>query len=195
MIPELDEESQLLLTIARMVPRKGHLRALGAFAAVAGEFPNAHWAFTGTGALRSTILEEAARLGVQDRVHGLGWVAEEQLCSLLSRSDVMLGLGEETDDDVEGLGLCFIEAGCTGTPSLVTRTGGVSEVVIDGETGILVEQGETDTIPQRLAHLLSDRAYRRRLGENARKLAREKFDAYRNIDRLIDFLTECYLSG
>jgi glycosyltransferase involved in cell wall biosynthesis len=75
----------------------------------------------------------------------------------------------------ELLGLTALEAMSSGTPVVASRIGGLAEVVVDGETGFLVEPGDVETLEDRLALLLSDRHLAARLGANARDLVMERF--------------------
>ena len=75
----------------------------------------------------------------------------------------------------ELLGLAALEAMASGTPVVASRIGGLAEVVVDGETGFLVEPGDREALGDRLALLLSDRRLAARLGTNARDLVVERF--------------------
>jgi glycosyltransferase involved in cell wall biosynthesis len=75
----------------------------------------------------------------------------------------------------ELLGLVALEAMASGTPVVASRTGGLAEVVVDGETGYLVPPGDTEALGDRLARLVSDRRLAARLGANARDLVVQKF--------------------
>jgi len=75
----------------------------------------------------------------------------------------------------ELLGLAALEAMASGTPVVASRTGGLAEVVADGETGFLVPPGDTRALADRLARLTSDRRLAARLGANARDLVVQQF--------------------
>ncbi len=75
----------------------------------------------------------------------------------------------------ELLGLAAVEAMASGTPVVASRVGGLAEVVVDGETGFLVEPGDLAALRDRLARVLSDRRLAARLGQNARELAVARF--------------------
>jgi glycosyltransferase involved in cell wall biosynthesis len=75
----------------------------------------------------------------------------------------------------ELLGLTALEAMASGTPVVASRIGGLAEVVVDGETGFLVEPGDLEALKDRLALLLSDRRLAARLGANARDLVVQRF--------------------
>ena len=91
----------------------------------------------------------------------------------------------------ELLGLTAIEAMASGTPVVASRIGGLAEVVVDGETGFLVEPGDTAELGGRLEELLADPERARRMGEAARRLVLERYtwdacarrcvDAYRQL--------------
>jgi len=75
----------------------------------------------------------------------------------------------------ELLGLAALEAMASGTPVVASRIGGLAEVVVDGETGFLVEPGDTQALRDRLACIVSDRRLAARLGANARDLVMQRF--------------------
>jgi glycosyltransferase involved in cell wall biosynthesis len=75
----------------------------------------------------------------------------------------------------ELLGLSLLEAMASATPVVASRVGGVPEVVVDGETGFLVEPGDVTALRDRIATVLGDHALARRLGDNGRALVVERF--------------------
>ena len=77
--------------------------------------------------------------------------------------------------DSELLGLSVLEAMASGLPVVASRVGGVPEIVVDGETGFLVEPGAVDELHDRLAFLLSDPALAFEMGQRARELVVERF--------------------
>jgi glycosyltransferase involved in cell wall biosynthesis len=85
----------------------------------------------------------------------------------------------------ELLGLAAIEAMASGTPVVASRVGGLAEVVVDGETGFLVEPGDVEALRDRLASVLSDRRLAARLGDNARRLALDRFTWRRCAERCL----------
>ena len=75
----------------------------------------------------------------------------------------------------ELLGLSVLEAMASGTPVVASRTGGIPEVVVDGETGFLVPPGDVEALHDRLATLLADRRLARRMGDAGRSAVLERF--------------------
>ncbi len=84
---------------------------------------------------------------------------------------------------MEGFGLVYIEAAFHGVASVGARAGGVPDVILDGETGLLVPPGDPDALAAALARLHDDPALRRRLGEAARTRAYAEFTEERMADR------------
>jgi glycosyltransferase involved in cell wall biosynthesis len=76
----------------------------------------------------------------------------------------------------EGAPLSVLEAMAAGLPVVASDVGGVAELVVDGETGLLVPPGDPDRLAAALARVLDDRALRERLGAAGRARARERFD-------------------
>ena len=85
----------------------------------------------------------------------------------------------------ELLGLSALEAMASGTPVVASRTGGLREVVRDGETGFLVTPGDAAELRDRLALLLQNRAWARRLGEAARATVVERFTWTKTAERCL----------
>jgi YD repeat-containing protein len=111
----------------------------------------------------------------EDRVHFLGFRSD--VAELLPLFDLFVLSSRE-----EGISLTLIEAMASGLPIVATRVGGSPEVVIDGETGLLVEAGQPAALAGALGSLLGDPDARMRMGRRGREVALRRFD----IERLID---------
>ena len=85
----------------------------------------------------------------------------------------------------EGLGLSAMEAGACGVPVIASRVGGIPEVVMDGETGILVPSQDPKALADAIVCLLSDSAKMLTFGKRAREIASERFSADRMVEGTI----------
>jgi glycosyltransferase involved in cell wall biosynthesis len=108
---------------------------------------------------------------LRDRVPGaLGWVAHDELQRLYARAAVVACPSRR-----EGFGVACLEAMAHGRSVVATAVGGLRDLVVDGETGVLVPPGDVSALRAALERLLADRDLRRRLGVAGRERAAERF--------------------
>jgi glycosyltransferase involved in cell wall biosynthesis len=93
------------------------------------------------------------------------------------------------------LGLVFLEAGAAGLPLISTPVGAMSEVVRDGQTGVMVPSGDVAALSRALSALVSDPVRRRRLGDAARALVVESYDAAKNSSAIVNLMIEIARGG
>jgi phosphatidylinositol alpha-1,6-mannosyltransferase len=164
------EGRRVILAVGRLVPRKGHLALIRAMPYVLDREPNAHLVVVGRGPAVSSCSREAVKLGVRGHVTFAGRLPDEDVAALYALCDVFaLPTGEEAGGHVEGFGLVFAEAQAFGKPVVAGLSGGVTDAVIDGETGLLVEPENPQQLADAVSSLLSNPDLSRRLGENGRR--------------------------
>jgi glycosyltransferase involved in cell wall biosynthesis len=167
-----------LLCLGRLVPEKGFDVALHVFAEVARRVPGVRLLLAGDGPERARLAEQAHGLGLDGRVEFLGAVPHDEVPSLIERATVVLMPSRR-----EGLGLVAIEAAYMGRPTVATRVAGLVEVVLHGETGLLAPGEDAGALSRAVLTLLARPEAARRMGEAARRRAREVFDLRRCADR------------
>ena len=171
------EGKTIVLTVARLVARKGHRASLKAFATICKEFPLAHYLIAGTGPEESRIRQLIEELGLQDRVTMMGFVPSDRLPDLYNLCDFMvLANRQESDGDIEGFGIVFLEANAAGRPVIGGRSGGTPEAIRDGVTGYLVNPNDHIEIAAAMRSLLSNPALRQSMGRAGRSFATGQFD-------------------
>jgi glycosyltransferase involved in cell wall biosynthesis len=159
----------LVVAVGRFVDKKAPELALLAFAQAARRVPDSQLVMIGDGPLRPGVerLISALRLGDRVRLDGMrdhAWVVQT-----MRRASVFLQHSVVAENgDREGTPVSVLEACAAGVPVVATRHEGIAEVVVDGETGVLVEEGDIDGMGTALADLLLDPARARRLGLAAR---------------------------
>jgi glycosyltransferase involved in cell wall biosynthesis len=163
-------ESIKLLTVSRLVERKGHLKVLDAIL----DLPNVQYTIVGDGQMRKSIQDKIEALGLQDRVTMLQHVSDGKLPELYGSHDVFVMPTTKTPTDREGFGIVYIEAGLFGLPVIATNQPGVDEAVIDGETGLLIEDTAED-LKAALERLVHDRELRLTLGKAGRSRVLAEF--------------------
>ncbi len=154
---KLDEKALILGIVCRLVEQKGLPYALEALRRVRADFPEAHLVIAGDGEKGAELRRLASALGIADRVHWLGWRADA--ADLMAAFDLLLA-----PSLWEGFGLVLLEAMSCRVPVIASRVSAIPEVVLDGETGILIEPRDVDALAKAIARLLSDRALRKYMG-------------------------------
>ncbi len=178
---------EVVLTVSRLVQRKGHAVALRALADLLRERPRALYVYTGENARLSAELDAlAASLGVQGRVRAVGAVADDEVPALYRLAHVFALLSDESSSDVEGFGVALLEAAASGLPVVATRAGGIPEAVDDGITGVLVPPGDAPATARALSGLLARPERARAMGEQGRARALARFSTGAWTDRVID---------
>jgi glycosyltransferase involved in cell wall biosynthesis len=164
-----------LLFTGRLVERKGVdvlLRAL----ALLGEGRDVRLAVVGDGPLRVHWTEQAAALGLGDRVEFTGFVPASELTRRFDACDAfVLPAIEDAKGDVEGLGVVLIEALLHSRPVIASASGGITDVVIDGRTGLLAPPGDAPALAAAIARLMDDPALAARLTEEGRAHVEAQF--------------------
>ena len=166
-----------VLCIGRVVDVKGFDVALEAFARVRGRFPAARLTIAGDGPERAALERQAQDLGLGDTVRFLGWVPPEAVYDLIGQSTVILVPSRWR----EPFGLVAVEAALMARPVIATHVGGLAEVVIDGETGFLVDKDDPAALARGLADVLAQPELAARLGAGARATALERFSMEANV--------------
>jgi phosphatidyl-myo-inositol dimannoside synthase len=166
---------KVLMTVSRLVPRKGHDTVLRALPRVLEQLPDAVYRIVGTGPELQRLQELAKQLRISEQVEFFGQVSDGERQRLLSECNVFVLATRETPTDFEGLGIAVLEAMQQGKPVVVTRAGGVPEIVDDGSTGLIVEADEPETLAEAMVELLRDPARASAMGRNAEVMVRERF--------------------
>lgn len=162
-------EGRLVVSVSRLVPRKGMDVLIRAAARLLPGRPDFHLAIGGNGRDRHR-LERLAR-SLRAPVTFLGRVADEQLPALYGSADVfaMLCRNRWGGLEQEGFGIVFVEAAACGVPAVAGDSGGAAEAVVDGVTGLVVDDPRgVAEVAAALGALLDDGAFRAELGAAAR---------------------------
>lgn len=160
------------------VEEKGFDLALRALPAVLERFPRTRLRIAGDGAARGDLERCAQELGVASYVDFLGWVHPRDVLSLMNESTMLLMPSRVP----EGFGLVALQAAQMARPVVATRVGGVAEVVVDGETGILVAPEDVGCLADAIVRLLADRGLIMRMGDAARRRAEACFTMEAYVD-------------
>lgn len=178
----------VILTLCRLVPRKGVDTLLRAFAALQADHPGARLVVGGDGPERNALETLAASLGIAGLTRFVGAVDHALLPELLSAADVFVLVPRERRPDVEGFGLVYLEASACEVPVVGSRTGGIPDAVLDGVSGLLVAPDDPDAVAATVDRILSDPGMARQLAEGGRRHVLDFGNWDRVVDRLVDGL-------
>jgi phosphatidylinositol alpha-1,6-mannosyltransferase len=164
-------DRRIILTVGRLVKRKGQDMTIRALPGVIEKVPEAAYLIVGGGPMEQSLREETRRLGLGKSVVIAGDAPHDRIGIYYALADVFVMPSRAlTDDgDVEGFGLVYLEANAHGKPCIGGRSGGVPDAVLDGETGLLVDPWDPEDIGQAIVRLLIDGDLAARLGESGRR--------------------------
>jgi len=157
-----------LLFVGRLVEKKGIHVLLSAVGRLKEEFPDVHLLVCGTGPLRPVLEDQVRRLGLGSNVEFKGFVKEEAKRELLRAKPLVVVPSIESEGgDFEGLPVAVLEGLAAGCLVVASRAGGVTDVLRDGENGLLVESGDVDGLAAAIRRGLRDDSLAIGLGRRA----------------------------
>lgn len=174
----------VIVSVGRAVPKKGYEDCLMALAALPKDIP---WRFRhiGGGPLLSQLEDGARALGVDDRVTWRGPQPQETVLEELRQADVFVLASRVTaDGDRDGLPNVLMEAQSQRLPVIATDVSGIPELILNGETGLLVPPGDVVGLADALATVLLNPSLRRRLGQAGYVRLKNEFTLDKGIDIL-----------
>jgi glycosyltransferase involved in cell wall biosynthesis len=174
-------EGTIVGNVARLAEQKGQRTLLEAAPLVLERHPEARVAIVGEGELRAELEALAAPLG--DRAVLLG--ARDDVPDLLASFAVFA-----FPSQYEGLCLAVIEAQAAGVPVVTTPVGGIRETVVDGETGWLVPPRDARALADRIAWVLDHPDEARRIADEGRRRARERYSEAAMVERTLELYRE-----
>jgi glycosyltransferase involved in cell wall biosynthesis len=164
---------KILLAVGRLDTRERHKgldEVILALPQLTDAVPELVFVIAGDGDDRNRLEELARNRGLSHRVIFKGVVSDEELIELYEGCDVFLMPSSQ-----EGFGIVFLEAMAFKKPVIGGNHGGTPEVILDNETGFLVEHGDVDSLADRIATLLSDPELCKRMGEAGRRRVEENY--------------------
>ena len=178
-----------LLTVARLIEKKGVQYAVQAVADVLKRYSNIEYNIVGDGPAKNTLEGLIEELNVGNNVKLLGWRHQEEIIELMKHTDVFIAPSVVGGDgDEEGIPVVLMEALAQGMPVLSTQHSGIPELVQDGESGFLVPERNVEALADKLEFLIKHPEIWSEMGRKGRKHVERYFD----IDKLNNRLVELY---
>jgi len=179
------EDRDEILFVGRLVERKGVPILIDAFNIAQKSIPH-NLVIVGDGPERPAIEDRIRKLNLGSRVKVTGWVSVPEKDEYYRRcSFFVLPAVYDKHGDTEGLGVVMLEAMAFSKPVVASRLGGITDVVEDGENGMLVPTGDVPALARALVAMASDERARHRMGKNAKITVDEKFNWDKITRRLV----------
>lgn len=165
-------EGPKLITVGRLMERKGHTNVIALMPTLLEAFPDLHYIIVGVGPYEVELKRLVTRSKLNSVVHFLGLVPDTVLPEILRECTVFVHPnGVTRTGDIEGFGIVFLEAAATGLPVVGGDSGGVRDAVLDRENGLLVNPDSQEELLEALRLLLSSPEVRRSMGMAGRSWA------------------------
>lgn len=158
----------VILTVCRLVQRKGIDTVLKALPDVIKAVPDVLYVIGGRGPDLKRLEKLSRDLGVTQHVLFAGYISDDALPAYYNLCDVFTMPAHHQPPDVEGFGLVFLEAGATGKACIGSTAGGIPDAITDNETGLLIPPGDVKLLATKLIHLLTNPTESAQLGNRAR---------------------------
>ncbi len=180
----LNGTGSLIGIVSRLAPDRGHVALLEAFAHVRKEIPGTKLLIVGKGEHAPEVRLKLRMLGlIGDVIMTDYW--EEDIRDALALMDIFVLLSPGSG----GAGRALLEAMAMELPSVVADCGGLSEIVVEGESGVVVPLGEVSALAKAIIELLRDPERAKRMGTAARQRVKENYP----LDLLVERTEEWYL--
>jgi len=160
------EDRRVIVSVGRLVHRKGQDKLIESLPKILQSFPGAVLLLVGEGPIKQMLKNTAKQLGVTNQVIFAGRVQHIDLPDYICLGEVfaMPVRSRFAGLEAEGLGIVYLEASACGLPVIVGNSGGATDAVIDGVTGLLVNGSDTDQIADAVCKLLTDQSRAKAMG-------------------------------
>lgn len=178
------------LAVGRMVGKKAPLKTLSAFAEAYEKQPALRLQYIGNGPLLDKAEAFVRQRNLEEVVRFMGAKDHPEVLSAMRDSDIFLqhSIVDPESGDTEGLPVAILEAMAAGLPIVSTRHAGIPEAVADGESGVLVEEGDTVAMAAAIKKLASEANLRSDMGQAAWARARDHFSWEKERQALRDLM-------
>jgi colanic acid/amylovoran biosynthesis glycosyltransferase len=174
-----------LVSIARLVEKKGLQYSIQAVAKLIPHRPNLQYQIVGDGILKAELQQLIEELNVSNNIKLLGWKTQQEISTIMKDADILLAPSVTSQDgNCEGIPMCLMEAMAKGLPVISTYHSGIPELIEDGRSGYLLPEREINDLASKIEHLILNPELRLTMGQ----AGRQKIETEYNIELLNDRL-------
>lgn len=189
LIKELDlaPDSQLVLTVGRLVRRKGVAWFIdNVLPALVEQFPKLIYLVVGDGEDRLNVEAAIQVAAMENHVYLAGRASDEVLQAAYNGADVFVMPNINVPGDMEGFGLVLLEASLCALPIVAASTEGIKDAVVEGKNAILVPVEDIAAYCQQITHFLQKPAYAKRFGQQSRDFTLKHYSRQAQTQRYLD---------
>jgi glycosyltransferase involved in cell wall biosynthesis len=180
-------ENEHFIGIGRFTDKKAPYYTILAFSKVLETFPNARLTIGGDGELYFACTNLVKYLKIEHAVSLPGKITPSRFRELMTSATAFVQHSVVAGDgDSEGTPVAILEASGAGLPVISTKHAGIPDVILDGETGFLVDEHDVDGMARSMRKLLADRAMAKRMGKAGKERIRHEFSMSRYVDKLAE---------
>lgn len=192
----LDGGPVRLLSVARLVEKKGIEYAIRAVAQSAKRGVRLEYTIVGDGQLREPLARLIDELQASETIKLIGWRHQEEVAQLMRQAHLLLAPSvTAANGDQEGIPVVLMEALASGMPVLTTNHSGIPELVSENESGFLVPERDVEALAERLCYLIEHPERWAAMGQIGRRHVEEQFDTERLNDRLVELYQQLVQGG
>lgn len=175
--PRRSTLKKTLLFVGRLSEKKGLRYLLEAMPQILTAHPDTILRVVGGGEQEKELKEISVRLGIQRKVFFIGMIASDQVSEYYSKADIFIGPSiKEESGDTEGFGLTFVEASISGCLVIGTNVGGISDILINGETGVVLPSQDSQAISDAVIHIFNNWDQYRHIANKGKENCIKAFD-------------------
>lgn len=184
-------DSQNILSIGRLVEKKGHHILMQAFQKIRDKFPNATLTIIGRGELEEYLISLANQLNLGDSFRLLNHLPKDQVREQMTNADIFCAASlEAADGDVEGIPNTLKEAMAIGVPVISTNHAGIPELITNNKEGVLVQENNVDELADALEFMLTNREIWETYTVAARQKVEQNFNLAQQLQQQAEFYDE-----
>ncbi len=192
----IPENSNIILTLARIIRRKGHDTVIKCLPLLIKKFPNIQYVIAGPHRKKDTYLDElkllAKELSVENHIVFVDYIPDSDLNEIYSRSQVYVMVSRTYNDigDSEGFGITFLEANACGCPVIGSTEGGIPDAVENNKNGLLVPADDIKSLTKAIEKFLEDQSFRRKIIDQGIERVNNDFTWEKLTIKMVKYLSD-----
>jgi len=187
-----DEDPSTILTVGRLVEKKGIKYGILAIKELVKEYPNIRYNIVGSGPLKNELQDLIRKLALGKKIRLLGNLDYCSLTEKLSKATVfILPCVKAKNGDMDGIPVSLMEAMYLQIPVISTKISGIPELIETGREGILVEPKNIKQLSNAIKSLLEDKNLRIKMGRNGRRKIEAEFNIHKEVSKLVNIWENC----